>query len=71
MLNLEMPAQGISLDAVEKELILRGLHKFQWNQTQTARYLDISRKALLYRMEKHGIQRPDSVEPDEAEPVVP
>ena len=55
--NLELPANGISLDAVEKDLILRALEKFDWNQTHAARYLDISRKTLIYRMEKHGISR--------------
>jgi two-component system NtrC family response regulator len=48
----------VSLESVEKELIERALNKFNWNQTHTARYLDISRKALMYRMEKHGIRRP-------------
>jgi two-component system NtrC family response regulator len=57
MLQLELPAQGVSLDAVEKELILRALDKFHGNQTHAARYLDISRKALIYRMEKHGIRK--------------
>ncbi len=61
-LQLELPPQGISLDAVEKELILRALKKFDWNQTQAARYLDLSRKTLIYRMEKYNIrgeQRPE------------
>jgi two-component system NtrC family response regulator len=57
-LQLNLPPQGVSLEAVEKELIERALNKFNWNQTHTARYLDISRKALMYRMEKHGIRRP-------------
>jgi two-component system NtrC family response regulator len=57
MLQLELPAQGVSLDAVEKELILRALEKFHDNQTHAARYLDISRKALIYRMEKHSIRK--------------
>jgi two-component system NtrC family response regulator len=57
MLQLELPAQGISLDAVEKELIVRALEKFHGNQTHAAKYLDVSRKALIYRMEKHGIRR--------------
>jgi DNA-binding NtrC family response regulator len=59
VLNLELPPQGISLEAVEKELMLRALRKFNWNHTHAAKYLDISRKALLYRMEKHGIQKGD------------
>jgi len=32
-------------------------NKFNWNQTQAARYLDISRRTLIYRMEKHGLRR--------------
>jgi two-component system NtrC family response regulator len=56
-LRLDLPPQGISLDAVEKELILRALKKFDWNQTQAARYLDLSRKTLIYRMEKYNIRR--------------
>ena len=66
-LNLVMPPQGISLEAVEKELMLRALQKFNWNQTHAAKYLDISRKALMYRMEKHGIQRPDTAPGDNAD----
>jgi two-component system NtrC family response regulator len=59
VIQLELPAQGISLEAVEKELILRALEKFSWNQSQAARYLDISRKTLIYRMEKFGLRRSD------------
>ncbi len=64
-LNIDLPSQGISLEAIEKELILKALEKFNWNQTHAAKYLDISRKALIYRMEKHGIQRPDSAHDEE------
>lgn len=56
-IQLDLSPEGISLDAVEKDLILKALAKFDWNQTQAARYLDISRRALIYRMEKHGINR--------------
>ena len=55
-LQLELPPNGISLEAVEKELILRALKKFGWNQTHAARYLNISRKTLIYRMEKYGLK---------------
>lgn len=57
MLQLELPERGISLESVEKDLIVRALKKFDGNQTHAARYLDISRKALIYRMEKHGLRR--------------
>jgi len=56
-LQLELPPGGISLEGVEKELLGRALDKFNGNQTHAAKYLDISRKALRYRMEKHGIPR--------------
>jgi DNA-binding NtrC family response regulator len=57
-LEIDLPPQGISLDAIEKELILRALHRCDWNQTHAARYLDISRKTLIYRIEKYGIRKP-------------
>jgi len=59
-LLLELPEEGISLEAIERELLLRALERFNGNQTQAARYLDISRRTFIYRMEKHGL-RPDDV----------
>ncbi|MGC4055749.1 MAG: sigma-54 dependent transcriptional regulator [Paludibaculum sp.] len=56
-IQLELPPQGISLEAVEKELVLRALQKCNWNQTKAADYLDISRKVLIYRMEKFGLKK--------------
>lgn len=53
----ELPPQGISLEGVEKELILKALKKFDWNQTKAAAYLDISRRTLIYRMEKYGFHK--------------
>lgn len=58
--HLELPPEGISLESIERDLILRALRKFDWNQTQAARYLDISRRTLIYRMEKHGIRREEA-----------
>ena len=58
-LHLDLPTHGISLEAVEKELIVRALEKFNGNQTHAAQYLDISRKTLIYRMEKYGIVQPE------------
>ena len=53
----DLPPGGVSLDEVERSLILKALIKANWNQTQAARYLDLSRKTLIYRMEKYGISR--------------
>jgi two-component system NtrC family response regulator len=56
-LPMDIPEDGISLEGVERELLLRALKKADWNQSKAARYLDISRKTLIYRMEKYGINR--------------
>lgn len=66
-LHLDLPPHGISLEAVEKELIVRALEKFNGNQTHAAQYLDISRKTFIYRMEKFGRKKePDATEEVEA-----
>ncbi len=54
-INLKLPDEGISLEEVEKEIIVQSLERHQWNQTRAARYLNISRKTLIYRMEKFGL----------------
>ncbi|MCZ2078606.1 MAG: sigma-54 dependent transcriptional regulator [Bryobacterales bacterium] len=67
VLHLDLPRHGISLEAVEKELILRALEKCNWNQTHAAKYLDIGRKTLIYRMEKYGIRKEGAGVAEEAE----
>jgi two-component system NtrC family response regulator len=42
---------------MERRMIVQALRKFDWNQTQAARHLDISRKTLMYRIAKYGIER--------------
>jgi two-component system NtrC family response regulator len=49
--------QGMGLEAVERELIVQALRKFNWNQTHAARHLDISRKTLMYRIAKYGVEK--------------
>ena len=56
-LRVDMPEEGISLEGIERELILRSLERFDGNQTHAAKYLDISRRTLIYRMEKYGIMQ--------------
>jgi two-component system NtrC family response regulator len=55
---LQIPDDGISLEDVERELILKALEKCEWNQTRAARFLNITRKTLIYRMEKYGLFQP-------------
>jgi two-component system NtrC family response regulator len=34
---------------------MRALEQAKGNQTKAAKYLDISRRTLIYRMEKYGL----------------
>ncbi|HSC26421.1 MAG TPA: sigma-54 dependent transcriptional regulator [Vicinamibacterales bacterium] len=61
--RIELPDEGISLEKVERELLVAALDKHDWNQTRAAAYLDITRSTLLYRMQKYGLER-DKPEPD-------
>src|SRR5262245_3049476 len=51
-----LPEHGVSLEALEKEMILQALKKCGGNQTQAARYLSMSRRTLAYRLEKYGVR---------------
>jgi len=53
--RVDLPAGGISLEDVEKDILTKALEKHDWNQTHAAKYLNITRKTLIYRMEKYGI----------------
>ena len=55
-LRMELPDEGISLEEVERELLLAALQKHNWNQTRAAAFLNITRSTLLYRMDKFGLQ---------------
>jgi two-component system NtrC family response regulator len=58
-LKIPVATEGMSLEAIERELILQCLRKFNWNQSKAARHLAITRKALMYRIAKHGIEKGD------------
>jgi two-component system NtrC family response regulator len=57
-IGLKLPEEGIDLEGVEKEILLHALEMHGWNQTHAAKYLNISRKTLIYRMEKFGVVPP-------------
>jgi len=56
---LNLPEDGISLEDLEKSLIIKALEKHKNNQTRAAEYLGITRPTLIYRMEKYGIVVPE------------
>jgi two-component system, NtrC family, response regulator AtoC len=65
--HLVLPANGISLEELEKLLIKFALNKSGGNQTQAARFLKTSRDTLRYRMKKFGLG--ESSRAEEPEPV--
>jgi DNA-binding NtrC family response regulator len=50
-----LPEEGVDLEAVERGLIDQAMARARGNQTQAARLLGITRYALRYRLEKHGL----------------
>lgn len=52
---LSLPPEGLSLEEVEREIIRQALLMHGGNQTRAARYLDITRSALIYRMQKYNL----------------
>ena len=52
-----LPEKGLSLEEIERELLVKALERFDGNQTQAARYLHISRRTLIYRMEKYNLRK--------------
>ena len=56
--KLSFPYRGFGIDALEKQLIAAALERHNWNQTLAAKALGLTRKTLLYRIEKHAVQSP-------------
>lgn len=54
---LELPEDGIMLEELEKEIIIKAFEKCGRNQSKTARYLGLTRNTLLYRMNKFKINK--------------
>ena len=52
----EIPEGGLSLEALERALILAALEKASGNKSRAARLLGLTRRTLYSRMEKHGLR---------------
>ena len=64
----EIPAEGLSLEVLERELILRALDRAGGNKSQAARLLGLTRRTLYSRMERHGLRTPgEAIEADAAD----
>jgi transcriptional regulator with PAS, ATPase and Fis domain len=54
--QFELPADGVSLEEVERQLLTQALERTGGNQTQAAQLLRINRDQVRYRIEKFGLQ---------------
>jgi DNA-binding NtrC family response regulator len=64
----EIPAEGLSLEVLERELILKALARAGGNKSQAARLLGLTRRTLYSRMERHGLRMPgEAGEPEDAD----
>ena len=50
-----LPAAGVDLDDVERELIEQALDRTQGNKSAAARLLGLTRDTLRYRLERFGL----------------
>jgi two-component system, NtrC family, response regulator PilR len=58
-LPFEFPAQGISMDELERDLIIKAMQRADWVISKAAPLLGMSYKTLQYRLEKFGIGKPE------------
>ncbi len=53
MMDISLPPEGISLDELEKHLVMQALKKSKNNKTKAAKLLGLSRGTFRYRLEKY------------------
>jgi DNA-binding NtrC family response regulator len=58
-LTIDLPADGIDFEALEKGLIIKAMERADWVIGKAAPLLGMSYKTLQYRLEKFEIDRPE------------
>jgi DNA-binding NtrC family response regulator len=56
--EFRLPAEGVNLEDVERQLLVQALERAGGNQTQAAQLLGINRDQVRYRIEKFGLSKP-------------
>jgi DNA-binding NtrC family response regulator len=56
--QFRLPAGGLVLDEVERQLVVQALERAHGNQTRAGQLLGINRDQVRYRIEKFGLARP-------------
>jgi two-component system NtrC family response regulator len=54
-----LPAEGVKLEEVERQLLVQALDRSGGNQTHAAHLLGINRDQVRYRIEKFGLAKAD------------
>lgn len=54
-INIEIPEGGLSMEAVERDLVEKALSVTNNNQTKASKLLDVTRDSLRYKMKKFGL----------------
>jgi len=57
---VELPANGIDLEELERSLVVQALERSGWNQTRAAGLLGLNRDQIRYRIEKFKLERSSS-----------
>ncbi len=55
---IQLPPQGMDLEAIEKEVLLEALRMSNWVQKEAAALINISSRAMNYKVKKFGITHP-------------
>ena len=55
-----LPAGGVSLDAIERSLVVKALTQARHNKTRAAKLLGLTRAQLYSRIEKYGLAESES-----------
>jgi two-component system, NtrC family, response regulator AtoC len=55
--HFKLPAEGVHLEEVERQLVVQALERANNNQTKAAELLGLNRDQVRYRMEKFGLRQ--------------
>jgi transcriptional regulator with PAS, ATPase and Fis domain len=56
--TMELPEEGVSLETLERELVVQALRRTGGNQTKAAALLGLNRDQIRYRIEKFSLDKP-------------
>ena len=57
--TFRLPPEGVSLEDVERQLLMQALDRCRGNQTHAGQLLGINRDQVRYRIEKFGLAKPE------------